>query len=216
MASCLVATVSCSAGALAGGFDHTHDMSSASSGEASSYQANKKHNSPKNSWYVGGAAAASWPNSTSTRVGTSSITLEGELTPGGSLFVGRRVTDNLRMEGELLYRNFKYSVKNSTLKFGEIDSKSFGGLANVYYDFMAGQKFRPYVGVGLGYVSLDVEGKSTAPGSSDRIWIKTNDIAYQAGAGASYAVTSDIDVFGGYRYVSIGAHEALAGLRYNF
>ena len=174
------------------------------------------HGSDKSGWYVGGAATASWPNSTSTRVGTSSITLEGELTPGGSLFVGRRVTENVRIEGEFLYRNFKYSVKNSTSKFGEIDSKSFGGLTNIYYDFMAGQEFRPYVGVGLGYVSLDVEGKSTTPGSSDEIWIKTNSIAYQAGVGASYAVTSNIDAFGGYRYVSIGAHEALAGLRYNF
>lgn len=216
MASCLVATVSCSAGALAGGFDHTHDMSSASSGEASSYQANKKHNGQKNSWYVGGGAAASWLGDVKAKRNGASVDVnaEGKVTPGGSLFIGRRVTKNVRVEGEFLYRHYDYNTKTS-----EVDGNALGGLANVYYDFMAGQKFRPYVGAGLGYLVSKFEAKS---GTGARV-SKGNiqDIAYQVGAGASFALTSDIEAFGGYRYLGTTggsrlAHEALAGLRYNF
>ena len=175
------------------------------------------HDADKDGWYIGGAAAADWLTSSKKEENGTSINYGNRVTPGGSLFVGRRVTENIRIEGEFLYRRFAENTKENGSSVRKVNGKSFGGLTNIYYDFMAGQKFRPYVGVGVGYGSIDVEDKR----STGRVTVRVSGIAYQAGAGASYALASDIEAFGGYRYLAIGDsakrdHEILAGLRYNF
>ena len=77
---------------------------------------------------------------------------------------------------------------------------------------------------GLGYAWSEFDLK--VPYNGTTYDFKTSDmssVAFQVGTGVSYRLTSHVDAFGGYRYVNIfsgildqGAHDVVAGVRYNF
>ena len=163
MASCLAAAVACSTGAMAGGMDASHDHSASSTSASSHdslafYEGSAKTSSYSSArkrydWYVGSALVGSVPSRLRNDDGSKS-NFEGKFSPGASLMVGRRLGDNVRVEGELCIVALSTPRKienNSDIK---MNTKGLGGLVNVYYDFLSGQKLRPYIGGGLGYVSL--------------------------------------------------------------
>ncbi len=80
---------------------------------------------------------------------------------------------------------------------GQGDVSNFGLFGNVFYDLQTGSGFKPYVGAGLGYQWTDVE---YAP--SDVAIADDDDggFAYQLMAGASYAVTDSVELFGQYTW----------------
>lgn len=80
---------------------------------------------------------------------------------------------------------------------GQGDVSTFGLFGNVYYDINTGSALKPFVGAGLGYqwVDVDYQPSGVAVGDdSDSVF------AYQLMAGASYAVTDSVEVFGQYTY----------------
>ncbi|MEM1390975.1 MAG: outer membrane beta-barrel protein [Pseudomonadota bacterium] len=78
---------------------------------------------------------------------------------------------------------------------GEIESLSL--FANVYYDFDTGTAFTPYVGGGIGFSDVDVTYEPSGVGIIDD---GGTEFAYQFKAGAAYAVSETVDVFGEYAY----------------
>jgi len=78
---------------------------------------------------------------------------------------------------------------------GSVDS--LGAFANAYYDFNAGGTFQPYIGAGIGYQRVNVEFMpSGVPVTDD----SDSGLAWQAMAGASFAVSDTIDLFAQYTY----------------
>jgi opacity protein-like surface antigen len=78
---------------------------------------------------------------------------------------------------------------------GEITNLAL--FANAYYDFDLGVGVRPYVGAGIGVAKVDVEYSPSGVGIIDGDETK---FAYQAKAGASWAVTPGWEVYGEYAY----------------
>lgn len=80
---------------------------------------------------------------------------------------------------------------------GQGDVSTFGLFGNVYYDINTGTAIKPYIGGGLGYQWVDVDYQpSGVPVGEDSDGV----FAYQLMAGASFAVTDAVDVFGQYTY----------------
>lgn len=78
---------------------------------------------------------------------------------------------------------------------GSVDT--LGVFANAYYDFNAGGSFQPYIGAGIGYQRVNVEFMpSGVPVADD----SDSGLAWQAMAGASFAVSETIDLFAQYTY----------------
>lgn len=145
---------------------------------------------------------------------------------GGAL--GLRLTKNVRIEGEVSYRNPDVSSLDIDNQ-GNFDSganlKNWLGLMNVYYDFDFRGKLKPYISAGLGFGHYDatVNGSATGPSFAE----STTAFTYQAGAGLSYQLNPTTALTGGYRYldsldldfgnveVDYSSHEFLVGLRYD-
>lgn len=69
---------------------------------------------------------------------------------------------------------------------------NWGIFANALYDFNPKGTFKPYVGAGVGYVNTDGE---FAPSGVDVANDKDDGFAWQGIAGASFAVSENVDVF---------------------
>ena len=80
---------------------------------------------------------------------------------------------------------------------GQGQVENFGVFGNVFYDIQTGSAFKPYVGAGLGFQSVDVE---YAP--SDVLITDESDesLAYQLMAGASFELSERTELFGQYTY----------------
>lgn len=145
--------------------------------------------------------------------------------------IGANVSDNARAELEVSYRN----ADLDSITLDGVGSADLNGelkttvvLLNGYYDFMQGQKFRPFISAGIGLArhsgTVDAVGGLGTPGvdATDTVF------AFQAGIGASYAVSDQTDIWGGIRYLGSSdpdfdgleaeydAGEARIGLRFNF
>ena len=126
---------------------------------------------------------------------------------------GYKTAGALRLELE--YSEGENDVSNSDSAL-EVQSL----LGNVWYDFRAGERLRPYVGFGLGMANMELNG------SDDDVFMG------QLGAGVNYHLTPRLVMDAGYRYAvsedpefaSSGskleteyeAQSLMIGLRYNF
>ena len=80
---------------------------------------------------------------------------------------------------------------------GQGDVDTLFVLANLYYDFDLGGRFKPYIGAGAGVGFVDVD---YSPSATPIIQDDTTAFAYQAMAGVAYQVTPATALFAGYRY----------------
>ncbi|MEM5515717.1 outer membrane beta-barrel protein [Henriciella sp. AS95] len=78
---------------------------------------------------------------------------------------------------------------------GEITNTAI--FVNAYYDFNRGGTIEPYLGVGIGYSDVDVTYKPSNIGVIDG---SEGKFAYQARAGATYALSNNWGIFGEYTY----------------
>lgn len=125
-------------------------------------------------------------------------------------------------------------AQNADAKKGHGDEKTTietrAGFVNAYYDFDLNQSvpLTPYVGMGLGWGHFEVK--------DDEGPLKKNGLAFNVGAGVSYAMSKNLALDTGYRFVRYApikktykddegmlkvrtqsrAHEIYAGLRYSF
>ncbi len=185
------------------------------------------------SWYVAGGLGASFANDSDVKQAGVTITSEFDTGAIASLAFGHTF-GGFRAEGEFSY------IKNdiSALKAFGVSVPASGDvtaaalMANVYYDFNADAKWKPFIGGGAGYANLSINnltslGLAIADDSAGVF-------AYQFKAGIGYAFTDSLDGTLGYRFFgtadadlvdSAGAafptdglqtHIIEAGVRYRF
>lgn len=197
-------------------------------------------------WYVSGAVGLTstndadfdWPDLAAIPGSPTTGDFELDNTVHFAGALGASLTDHIRTELELSYR--KADIDQTNLDgIGDVEAflagagvptgisgevKTWGLLANVYYDFMPEQKFSPYVSGGLGAArhSGELTIGNVTDDASDTVF------AYQLGAGASYDIAENTALFGGYRYFGTSdadfdgleadydAHELRIGIRYGF
>lgn len=75
-------------------------------------------------------------------------------------------------------------------------------MLNAYVDIDTGTKFTPYIGGGIGYAK--VKGSFNEPIYGSEGSMDDNNFAWQIGLGASYAITQNVALDAGYRYVDFG------------
>ena len=104
--------------------------------------------------------------------------------------------DDIRVDVEGLYSQL---TKDATVVSDNSAADSvtaFSGLVNVYYDIaIEDMPITPYVGVGVGAAYISNPSKVDAVKEQKRFGF-----AYQAKAGVSYDVTSEIKLYAGARY----------------
>lgn len=123
----------------------------------------------------------------------------------GSISYGA-VFDQYRAEGELFYQSndWAFMDENDT-------AKTWGVLANGYYDFNTDSAWTPYVGIGIGYAKVDF-------GPDD-----DSGLVYQGSVGVSYDFNENTSLDIRYRYydvdiddVDFNGHSGLVGIRFKF
>lgn len=138
-------------------------------------------------------------------LGNSNNELETDTGSAFTFALGRINGRNLRTEIELAIRNNDISdlISGGTSQNISGDISAFSGMANAYWEFVdfPGGRFKPYIGFGVGFASLettlaDAAGASvlTADGGSD------TSFAYQWMAGVNYKTSNNLDVFAEYRF----------------
>lgn len=147
-----------------------------------------------------------------------------------SAAIGTSPFPNVRTEFEVSYRKNNLSggsVNGVGSGPASGDAETWGFLLNGYYDFLPGQKLRPYLSAGVGAAYdkgklTNIDGLAVNASGSDTVF------AYQVGLGASYQIMPQTALWAGYRFLgsdkpdfdglkaSYNADEFRAGIRFNF
>ena len=147
-------------------------------------------------------------------VGTSTeLDTEYDRDFGYGASFGYKFSNPLRLELEYHVGENDIKGSNSSL---EVESL----MGNLWYDFRAGERLRPYVGGGLGMATMDLDG------------VEDDVMIGQLGAGVNYNLTPRLVLDAGYRYAvsedptfdagsstletEYESQSLLLGLRYNF
>jgi len=154
---------------------------------------------------------------------TNSASLD---TAKGVMLRGGRDMGAVRAELELGYRKVDIDgVKTGTAASG--DSKLYTAMINAAYDFDTDSAVTPYISAGIGAIRAtgniaysDTDGDAVAQNFSGTA------VAGQVGLGIGYAVSSNVNIVGGYSFLAaptksnmdgtIKMHSIQLGLNYNF
>jgi OmpA-OmpF porin, OOP family len=151
------------------------------------------------SWYVAGGLGASFANDSDIQ--QLGVTITSELDTGAMATVAfGRTFGGFRAEGELSY--IKNDISGLTAfgltvpASGDVSATAL--MANVYYDFNADSKWKPFVGGGAGYANLSIN--NLVSGGFALADDSAGVFAYQFKAGIGYAFTDSLDGTLGYRF----------------
>lgn len=194
--------------------------------------------------YVEYSVGASFvPNQNLKGADASGAGLAGNVEPttgflvGGA--IGKRFHEYFRAELQLSYRESE--VNNMSLR-GEPDDATgdislLAVMANGYVDYDLGVGVVPYLGVGIGWGSVDVTVKNRAGALTARVDGEDSVFVWSLMVGGSYPINEILDLSLGYRYIAttdpdlnsnikdlgarrlegeFDAHEVILGLRFNF
>ena len=117
--------------------------------------------------------------------------LDYEIDQGSAwgLAIGRHFTPTFSAELEFTHNKGEYTCCNPN----NVNADAF--MVNGYYRFMPGSTFRPYVGGGLGLVTVGYE--NVAPYErEDQVF------GWQVIGGGEFAVNPNVSLFGEYRFQS--------------
>lgn len=107
----------------------------------------------------------------------------------GAAGVGYDLGNGLRAEGETVF------TKNDVDNASGGDAATIGGFANIIYDFKTPGRIKPFVGAGLGFAHVKLDGA----GVDD----EDTGFAYQAKAGVSYQINDRLTAEMAYRYMRV-------------
>jgi opacity protein-like surface antigen len=156
------------------------------------------------SWYVAAALGATHLSNETVKQAGVDITAEFNTGVLGSLAVGHTF-GGLRAEGEFTYTQNELTDLNvpglgKTTVSGDVSVAAL--MANVYYDFNADSRWRPFIGAGAGYAHVSIN-NLTAFGM-----VVADDtagaIVYQLKTGIGYAFTDSLEGILGYRFLATG------------
>ncbi|OEJ67542.1 OmpA family protein [Magnetovibrio blakemorei] len=181
--------------------------------------------------FYGGAALGLSSSPDTKASGTSGGTVQFDNSTVGAAFVGYDFANNWHIEGELSRRAAGLNTVAGTAASGETLVTSL--MVNAIYDLDLDLDFaaKPYVGVGAGVSSVEMDNATPFGGST----LNTSDTvgAVQAIVGISYALNDQIDLFTDYRYfttakadfstqngaktsMDYSAHSAMIGVKFSF
>lgn len=130
---------------------------------------------------------------------------------GGLMFtgaLGHYFLDELRIDLQVHFdqglkskKSFQYAGNTVTMRG---DESSFGGFANVYYDWLNESLITPYVTVGAGLVRSEFTSKMMVLGTESKDKKSKYGIGYKAGFGMAYHAGSNVDIDFGYNYIQRG------------
>lgn len=178
------------------------------------------------SWYTGGQGSAVFQNDADA---DGAVTFSNNYNVGYGLggLMGYEFGNGFRTEAELGYQH-------SNLDSGGDGSNSaLFGLASGYYDFDMGthNPWKPYLGGGVGYADIRMDG---TPGAAPSVDDSDQVPVYALAAGIGYDLDQQTTLFAGYRYIAAiedpsmtnsagqgfdldyGTHNAQVGMRYKF
>lgn len=141
----------------------------------------------------------------------------------GNIGAGMAFANGLRSDAEF-YFDDGVKIKSDGAKF---KAKTLGLFLNGYFDVKNSSPFTPYVMAGLGWANTQL---SLSDGDEKQKSKRKNTLAYQAGLGVSYAVSKNVALDVGYRYIDKrikssyqgtkttlkGIHAGLVGVRFSF
>jgi opacity protein-like surface antigen len=186
-------------------------------------------NNNSGSWYGGLGLGFNSPNlSNSTTLNIPFINLSatvntnftGDSSLGYNGFVGYKLPNGWRTEGEIFYTNSQINgvstsvngtgVSAPTVVLGSNSRMSqLAVMLNGYYDFNTSSKITPFLGAGIGYGATSITSNATATISGTTIPLVSNSgtstasgLAYQFKAGVGYALTDRNDIYLQYRYLN--------------
>lgn len=144
--------------------------------------------------------------------------------------LGLRLNRNWRVEAEMSVRknsmnNINFETSGTFPLGGEIRTWLY--MANLYYDFdYVWRDLRPFIGVGLGLASHDVEIEDTSGLAADATG-ENIEMAWQLGGGVTYQIKPNLAMITDYRYIGTSdmqiqeynldysAHELRVGVQYD-
>lgn len=178
-------------------------------------------------WYVGIGGGVNFPEESDISGGAVSTDADFDTGWAAIGSIGYAYGNGLRTEIELGYRQNDIGDL-SGVAGGSGDSDAFNAMINGLYDFHNSSDFTPYIGVGIGYLDLSLDGVNPVGGAT----LDDSDglLAYQGILGVGYSLTEQIALFVDYRYlateeakmrttagvnvdVEYDTHTVLAGLR---
>jgi opacity protein-like surface antigen len=121
----------------------------------------------------------------------------------GAFAVGYHDSKELRYEAEFFFDDGLKAQKVSLSRVGlTVKVKTLGALINGYYDFPNRTKFTPYASAGLGWLQNKISETRTGSAKFNGMGSATrSSFAWQLGAGVSYAVSKNVAIDLGYRYL---------------
>lgn len=177
------------------------------------------------SWYGGGQGSAVFQDDADASGG---VAFSNEYNTGYGLggILGHDFGNGFRAEAELGYQR-------SNIDNGNGHNSALFGLASGYYDFNTGQnnKWKPYLGAGLGYADIRMDG---TPGAAASVDDSDQVPVWALSAGIGYTLNERTTLFTGYRYMAAfdkpnltnaagqgfnldyATHNVQAGVRYAF
>ncbi len=151
----------------------------------------------------------------------------------GNVGAGMAFANGLRSDAEFYFDDgIDSKIKNRAVggNNSKFKVKTMGLFVNGYFDIKNSSAFTPYVMAGLGWAHNNTSFKSNGVNLIKNK--KTNSLAYQAGVGVSYAVSKNVALDVGYRYIDKnikireiatnkshrvqGIHAGLVGVRVSF
>ncbi len=204
--------------------------------------AEPQNESPK--IYVEYNGGYSWiPNQRLTGADPSGANLDGRADSGSGFNVGGAIGAKFKkyFRAELAINYRQSEVRRARVQrerrmaSGQISLLAI--LVNGYVDLDFGQPVIPYVGIGIGYGSAEIDAKNRADALQLRIEGRDSVFAWNVMTGISVPVNEVLDLSLGYRYIAtentrinssirnlgarrldseFDAHEAVMGLRFSF
>jgi len=112
----------------------------------------------------------------------------------GSISFGKYFRE-VRVELEYSYTDADIDSNNASNDKGEVETKAL--FINGFHDFETNNKFKPYLGAGIGWMNVDVEYKQSG---IELIDDDDNIFTFQVIAGVGYDITDSLNIFAQARY----------------
>ncbi len=190
--------------------------------------------------YISGFAGVNFPSGSDVKITgllPADIIREekydSNITFGGAF--GYDFGNDIRIEEEFSYRNNDVDLASFPSGPGlqGIEKTTISLMTNGYYDIDLGIPLKPYLGMGIGFASIEREVSLAAGVDSDRDVV----LAYQLMAGLGYKISPKFTITAGYRYFvtsksqfflntppgtptvaddEFQSHEFIGGIRFSF
>ena len=188
--------------------------------------------------YISGFVGVNFPSASDVKITSTAFPdilrvekYDSNITFGGAF--GYDFGNDIRIEEEVSYRNNDVDLASfpSAPALQGIEKTTISLMTNGYYDIDLGIPLKPYLGVGIGFASIEREVRVTNGGDSDTDVV----LAYQLMAGLGYKINPKFTITAGYRYfvtsksqyfINFGipqvvddefqSHEFMGGIRFSF